>query len=203
MLYSPFDHGVMCIASLRAIAPKYRDYFIWDNCLACRGHFSTFPFLPRALGIPFDSCSSQWRSTTSFANSLHSSILRTDTHCGSQARGNRTGLWKSAMLVSYAMADFIVFSMHCVLQKDNPTCQSIMNNFRPSFQIISAGVFLVPSITVLPESPWSLNLNSMPLGNYDSLSRCLITVIVTAQTTFGRFRSSAQIGEEVQYYLSQ
>jgi hypothetical protein len=43
----------------------------------------------------------------------------------------------------------------------------------------------------------------MHLGNCDLLSRLFITDIVTAQMTFGKFRSGTQAGEEVQYYPSQ
>jgi hypothetical protein len=125
-----------------------------------------------------------------------------DMHCGSQALGNQIGLCKLAMSVLYAMADSIVFSMLYVPQKDNPTCQSIMNNFHPIFQIISAIVLLVPITTVRPGSAWSLNQTFMPLGNCHLLSRLFITDIVTAQMTFAKFRSSIQGGEEVQYYPS-
>ena len=193
----------MCIASLTAIAPKYRDYICVGNCLACWGVLcliSTRPFIPSPLTVPFDPCSPPWQSMTFFANSLHSSFLRTDMLCGSRAHGNRIGLWKSAMSVSYAVADFIIFSMLCVPQKDNPTCQSIMNNFRPSFRIISARVFFVLTITVLPESAWSLNQNITPPGNCDLLSRLFIADIVTVQMTssFRKFCSGVQAGEEVQ-----
>ena len=121
--------------------------------------------------VPFDSCSLQWPTTTSFANNLQSSILRTDMRSGSQAHGKQIGLWKSAMSVLYEMANFIVFSMLYVAQKNNPTCQSIMNNLFPGFQITSARVLLVPTITVRPESLWSLNQTFMPLGKCDSLYR--------------------------------
>ena len=107
------------------------------------------------------------------------------------------------MSVSYAMADFIVFSMLCVPQKNNPACQRIMNNLSPRFQIISPRVLLVPIITVLQESVWSLNQNIMPLGNCDSLSGLFIPDIATAQVTFGKFRSSTQGGEGVQCYPSR
>ena len=157
---------------------------------------------PRASRISFDLCSPQWLTTTFFANSLQSSILRTDMRCGSQAHGNRTGPWKLATSVLYAMADFIAFSMFCVPQKDNPTCQSTMNNFAPRFQIISAAVPLVPAITVRPELA-CLNKTFMPQGNCGLLGRFFTTDIITAQVTFANFHLGTQAGEEVQYYPSR
>ena len=107
------------------------------------------------------------------------------------------------MSVSYEMADFIVFSMLCFLQKNNPTYQNIMKNLFLRFRTMSARVLLVPTITVLLESAWSLNRNIMHLGNCDELSRLFITDIVIAQMTFGKFHSSTQGSEEVRYYPSQ
>jgi hypothetical protein len=106
------------------------------------------------------------------------------------------------MSLLYAMADFIAFSMFCVPQKDNPTCQSTMNNFAPRFQIISAAVPLVPAITVRPESA-CLNKTFMPLGNRGSLGGIFTTDIVTAQMTFTNLHLGTQAGEEVQYYPSR
>jgi hypothetical protein len=127
-----------------------------------------------------------------------------DMRCGRQDHQIRIGLWKSAMSVGYARADFIVFSMLCVPQKDNATSQRVMNNLSPSFQIISPKVLLVPTITVQPESPWNLNLNIIPLGSCgSSLSGLFIPDIVTAQMTFSEFHSGTRGGEEAPYYTSR
>lgn len=132
-------------------------YRTFEQIPACMlGHVLSlchiYTLCPRALRVSFNPCNLQWPTITSFVNSSQSNILSMDMPCGNQAHGNQIGLWKSAMLVSYVMANSIAFSMLCVPQKHNPTRQRVMNNLFPDFQITSARVLSALTITVRPES---------------------------------------------------
>ena len=140
----------------------------------------------------------------SFANSLQSSILHLDTHCGSRTQGIQIGQCRSAMSVSYAEANFIVFSMPCfqqTTQLKNLGCQNIMNPLSLVCWIISTRALLIPIITVLPGLRWKLIKAIIPLGECDSYFKLLLAEIdiVSVQMTFGRSRFSMEGQEELQY----
>ena len=102
------------------------------------------------------SCDPPWPTAIFSANSLPSNIHCTDMLCGSQVHRTRISLCKLATLVSYAAANFIVFSTPCFQQTIHPTstaCQIVMNHSFPTFRITLTEVLLLAIIIVRPGSP--------------------------------------------------
>src|SRR5229473_5872421 len=104
-------------------------------------------FLPRThMGVETFFDPSKWLTTTSPANSFHSSTLRLDMHYGSRMQGNQICPYKSVMSVSYAEPNSTVSSTLCFRQTIHPTCsvcQNIMDPLSPVCWIISIMVLSV------------------------------------------------------------
>jgi hypothetical protein len=136
----------------------------WPHVLGMLSHVTDprnrkdFKFLHPSSphGVPcLGSCDPRWPTAIFSANSLPSNIPCTDMLCGSQVHGTRISLCKLATLVSYAMANSIVFSMLCFQQTIHPTnvaCRNIMNHSSPTCRIILTEVLLLAIIIVRPGS---------------------------------------------------
>ena len=138
-------------------------------------------------------------------SSLPLNILRMDMPCGSRVQGNQISPCKSATLVSYSEANFIVFSTPCSQQTIHPTSeayQNIMSPSSPTCWIIWTHVFLVVIIIVLRGLAWKLT-QAIDLDNFDFHPKRFIADILSVQTTFQRLSFRIKGFNEPQYYPYQ